>query len=269
MFTGGGRRRQAGPAAGASLQAHVAVTLEEVKEGATRDLSVKRRELCDTCDGGGAAAGSKPELCTTCGGQGVVMQSSGFFSRRVTCPSCTGRGKIIRDPCRPCGGQGLVKQSVEIKVRIPAGIESGTEIRCTGEGEPSTEGGPRGNLYCHVTVEPHDHFQRHERDLHCLWELGVPDAVLGTAIEIPTLGGRAELKIPAGTQPGERFRLRGQGLPDVRGYGTGDLYVQITVSIPKKLDDRQRELYQQLAEVESKRRDKGGSFFRKVKEIFE
>jgi molecular chaperone DnaJ len=245
------------------------VTLEEVKNGATRDLSVKRRELCQTCEGNGAAKGSRPDLCTTCGGRGVVMQSAGFFSRRITCPSCTGKGKIIHDPCGSCSGHGLVKQSVEIKVHIPAGIENGTEIRCTGEGEPSTEGGSRGNLYCQVAVEAHEHFQRHERDLHCMWELGVPDVALGTSVEIPTLGGRAELKIPPGTQPGERFRLRGQGLPDLRGYGTGDLYVQILVTVPKRLNDRQKELYQQLAEVEGKRREKGGSFFKKVKEIFE
>ncbi|MAB88279.1 MAG: molecular chaperone DnaJ [Planctomycetes bacterium] len=268
MFGGG--RRQAGPAAGASLQARVSLNLEEVKEGTSRKLSVKRRELCGTCEGNGAAKGSRPEMCTTCGGLGVVMQSSGFFSRRISCPQCVGKGKIIKDPCGDCTGQGLVKKSVEITVRIPGGVEDGTEIRCAGEGEPSTEGGPRGHLYCHVSVEAHEHFQRRGRDLYCAWELSISAAVLGTKVEIPTLGGRAELKIPSGTQPTEVFRLKGQGLPDLRGYGVGDLYVQVSVSVPKRISDREKQIFHSLAEEEGKKDDGGGrGFFKKVKEIFE
>lgn len=269
MFTGG--RRQRGPAPGASLQARVSLTLEEVKEGATRRLSVQRRELCGGCDGLGAAKGTRPEMCGTCGGQGVVMQSSGFFSRRVSCPHCVGKGKIIKSPCKDCGGHGLVKKPVEIAVRIPAGVDDGNEIRCAGEGEPSTEGGERGHLYCHVSVEEHEHFRRRGHDLHATWPLSISEATLGTKAEIPTLGGRAELKIPAGTQPGEIFRLRGQGLPDLRGYGTGDLYVEVTVEIPKKLTDKEREIFQSLAGEEESRRAKsdGKGFFKKVKEIFE
>ena len=268
MFTGG--RRQAGPASGSSLQARVSVTLEEVKDGTSRKLSVKRRELCGTCEGIGAAKGSPPEMCTTCGGLGVVMQSSGFFSRRITCPQCVGRGKIIKNPCGDCAGQGLVKKPVEITVRIPAGVEDGTEIRCAGEGEPSTEGGARGHLYCHVSVESHEHFQRQGKDLYCAWDLSVSEAVLGTKIEIPTLGGRAELKIPAGTQPAKVFRLRGQGLPDLRGYGIGDLYVQVSVSIPKRISDREKQLFQSLAEEEGKQPGGGGrGFFKKVRGMFE
>lgn len=271
MFTGGGGRRQAGPAPGASLQARVSLTLEEVKEGVTKRLSVQRRELCGMCEGNGAAKGTRPEMCTTCGGRGAVMQSSGFFSRRVSCPNCMGKGKIIKSPCKGCGGQGLVKKPVEIAVRIPAGIDDGNEIRCAGEGEPSTEGGERGHLYCHVSVEPHPHFRRRGRDLYATWTLSISEAVLGARPEIPTLGGRAELRIPPGTQPGEIFRLRGQGLPDLRGYGSGDLYVEVTVDIPKKLSDKEQEIFRSLASEEEKRRAKGGSrgFFKKVKEIFE
>ncbi|MAG55997.1 MAG: molecular chaperone DnaJ [Planctomycetes bacterium] len=268
-FFGGGGRRQQGPAAGASLQARVSLTLEEVKEGTTRRLSVKRRELCTACNGNGAKEGTRPDMCTTCGGRGMVMQSSGFFSRSVTCPHCMGQGKIIKNPCDDCSGQGLHKKSVEITVRIPAGVQDGTEIRCSGEGEPSTEGGTRGHLYCHVTVEPHEHFQRRGRDLYGTWSITISQAALGTRVEIPTLGARADLKIPPGTQPAEIFRLRGQGLPDLRGYGTGDLYVQIDVDIPKKLNDREKSLMEDLAVEEEKRRKGPTGFFKKVKEIFE
>jgi molecular chaperone DnaJ len=269
MFTGG--RRRAGPASGASLQAQVTITLQEVKDGTERTLSVKRRELCDPCGGTGAAKGTRPDLCTTCGGRGMVMQSSGFFSRSVTCPRCMGQGKIIRDPCASCGGQGLVKSPVEIRIPIPAGIEDGNQIRLRGEGEPSQEGGARGDLFCQVAVEPHEHFRRQGRDLVCGWSISVSDAALGTKVELPTLGGRAELKIPAGTQPLEVFRLRGQGLPEMNGRGTGELYVQIAVEIPKKLSDREKELFEELAKEDTRRRKKGATgFFQKVKQmIFE
>jgi len=269
-FFGGGRGPR-GPSPGASLQARVEVSLEEVREGTSRKLSVKRRELCDGCSGTGAATGTRPETCGTCQGRGMMMQQSGFFSRSVTCPHCMGQGKIIRDPCHTCRGQGLLKKPVEITVRIPAGVENGTEIRCSGEGEPSAEGGPRGHLYCHVSVDGHEHFQRRGRDLYCSWSIGISEAALGTTAEIPTLGGRhAALKIPAGTQPDEVFRLRGQGLPDLRGYGTGDLYVKLSVDVPKRLSDREEELFKALSEEENKRRKKGSKgFFKKVKEIFE
>lgn len=266
MFGGGGRR--AGPSAGTSLQARLTLTLEEIRTGTTKTLAMKRRELCGTCDGNGAAPGTRPEMCTTCGGAGQVTQQQGFFAMRTTCPTCRGAGTIIKDPCKSCGGQGLEKQKREIEVRVPAGVDEGMELRVPGEGEPSTEGGPRGHLYCHIEVKEHPTFTRHGNNLLCEAPLPISDAVLGTKIEVPTLEGRADLKVPAGTQPGTVMRMRGLGLPEVRGHGVGDILVRVTVEIPKKLDDREREIFQEL-------RDRGGAkktgsgFFRKVKELFE
>ncbi|HMS15966.1 MAG TPA: DnaJ C-terminal domain-containing protein, partial [Planctomycetota bacterium] len=266
MFGGGGRR--SGPEAGASLQAQFSVTLEEVREGATRKLTLNRRELCGRCNGQRAEPGSKPEMCGTCGGAGAVVQSQGFFSMRRTCPTCVGQGVIIKNPCKDCRGEGLVKKKKDLEIRIPKGVEEGNEIRVQGEGEPSLEGGPRGHLFCRIHIEPHKYFQRHNRDLEAEVSLPVSKVVLGGTVEIPTLGGRADLKIPAGTQPGEILRLRGQGLPDLRGYGVGDLLIRVQVDIPTNLTDRERKVFESLAEEEAKRKT-SKSFFRKVKEIFE
>ena len=265
---GGGQPRHTGPEPGASLQAQLTISMKEVLTGTTRKLNLNRRELCERCKGNRAEPGTKPEMCTTCGGAGAVVQSQGFFSMRRTCPHCAGQGVKIKNPCRTCSGQGLVKKKKEIEIRIPKGIQDGNEIRLPGEGEPSTEGGPRGHLFCRIHVEPHSWFRRRGRDLEAVVGLPLTKVVLGGTVEIATLSGRAELKIPPGTQPGEVLRLKGQGLPELRGYGTGDLYVRIQVDIPKRLSDRERSLFQELAGEESKK-TQPKSFFRKVKEIFE
>lgn len=268
MFGGGGR--SAGPDAGASLKATVELSLDEVLSGATRRLSVKRRELCDTCNGNGARPGTSPETCGTCRGAGVVVQSQGFFSMRRHCPQCMGKGKIVRDRCGKCRGEGLSKRKVDIEVRIPPGVDNGTELRVTGEGEPSTEGGPRGHLYVSILVKDHPTFLRRGQHLLCEVHLPVPHAVLGTEVDVPTLNGKATLKIPSGTQPGTTFRMKGQGLPDVRGYGTGDLLVRVQVEIPTRLSDDERRHYDGLMESESgKKKKKGKDWFRKVREYFE
>jgi molecular chaperone DnaJ len=207
-------------------------------------------------------------MCTTCGGAGAVVQSQGFFSMRRTCPTCVGQGVIIKSPCKECKGEGLVKKKKELEIRIPKGIDDGNEIRVQGEGEPSLEGGPRGHLFCRIHIEPHKYFLRRARDLEAEVFLPISKVTLGGSVEIPTLGGRADLKIPAGTQPGEVLRLRGQGLPDVRGYGVGDLLIRVQVEIPKHLSDRERKIFDELA-LEESRRKPNKSFFRKVKEIFE
>lgn len=271
IFGGGPRgRRSRGPAPGHSLQTRVEVTLEEVREGTVKHLSVNRRELCDPCGGTGSASDSGPTLCRTCGGQGMVVQSQGFFSMRRTCPQCGGQGKIITNPCRRCRGTGLTAKSVDIRVRIPPGVDDGTRLRVPGEGEPSTEGGPRGDLYCDVAVAEHPTFIRRGRDLLCEAEITVPEAVLGTELPVPTLNGRAGLKIPPGTQPGSIFRMRGQGLPDVRGYGRGDILVRIQVEVPARPSDKEKDLYRQLAGLRPEPHRRGSKgFFRKVKEYFD
>lgn len=270
MFTGGMGGRRSGPEAGASLQASVELTLDEVRTGAARTLAVKRRELCDQCQGSGAKSGTSATTCDVCRGAGVVVQSQGFFSMRTHCPRCMGKGQVIKSPCARCDGEGLQKKPVEIQIRVPAGVEDGTELRVAGEGEPSTEGGPRGHLYCHIAVKEHPTFLRRGRDLFCEVDLPVVHAVLGTTIEVPTLGNGAELKVPAGTQPGSIFRLRGQGLPDVRGHGPGDILVRVQVEIPERLSDHERTLFEQLrGEDGMKGRKKDKGFFRRVREIFE
>lgn len=269
MFRGGGGGgRRAEPEPGASLQAEFQITLEEVRTGTTRTLSIHRRELCGRCGGNRAEPGTKPEMCSTCGGAGVVVQSQGFFSMRRTCPRCMGQGVTIANPCRDCKGQGLLKQKKELEVRIPKGIEDGNEIRLAGEGEPSLDGGSRGHLFCRIRVTPHAYFRRRGRDIEAEAAIPVAKLALGGTVEIPTLAGRADLKIPAGTQPGEILRLRGQGLPDLRGYGVGDLLVHITASIPTNLTDRERKLFEDLAAEDARRKSNKG-IFRKLKEIFE
>ena len=267
---GGGTRRSSGPAPGASLQDEVTISLLEVKTGAERVLQIKRREACDTCGGEGAAPGTKPERCSTCGGHGVVVQAQGFFSMRRTCPRCQGRGSWIAKRCPACSGAGLHAKDCEIKVRIPPGVEDGQQLRIAGEGEPSLEGGGRGHLYCNINVAEHETFLRRGRELLTEVRLSVAQAVLGATIEVPTLEGRAETKIPAGTQPGEVFRLRGQGLPDLRGYGTGDILVRAQVQIPTRLSDREKELFGELASLDPKSANKPSKgFFKKVREYFD
>jgi molecular chaperone DnaJ len=270
MFGGRqGRQQRQGPEPGASLQATVEVSLEEVLRGTVRRLQVRRRELCEGCQGTGVRGGGRPETCRTCDGHGVVVQSQGFFSMRTTCPHCHGRGRVVRDPCRSCGGQGLAKKAVEIEIRVPPGVEDGTELRVPHEGEPSPDGGARGHLFVHIRVAEHEVFLRHGTDLLCETEVTAADAALGTTMAVPTLDGRAELKIPAGTQPGTVLRLRGLGLPALRGHGRGDILVRVLVRVPGRLSERERQIYESLRAEERRGAGAARGLFRKVREFFE
>jgi len=265
---GGGVR--GGPRRGRHLQVSVTIPLAEAADGTTRRLDVQRRERCASCGGSGARSGTQVERCTTCGGRGRVQRQQGFFMVQTACPACRGEGEVVRDPCGACRGTGLVRGKHELEVRIPAGIEDGTQLRVPGEGERAGRGAPPGDLYCLVRVEPHPLFEREGDDLHCSMPITFTQAALGSSVEVPTLTGSADLKIPPGTQGGRAFRLRGQGMPSVYGHGRGSLYVHVQVEVPTKLDERQRELLEEFAELENiTTTPHRKSFLDKVKDLFD
>ncbi len=272
IFGGGGfgGREQSGPEAGNSLQIKLELTLEEVRTGAKRVVTLKRGELCNACHGTGAASGSKPETCSMCRGHGEVIQSQGFFSIRRPCPQCGGEGTQIKNPCRTCSGRRLVQKQVEITVNVPAGVEDGTQLRVANEGEPSPDGGRRGHLYCHISVKDHKVFTRRGRELLCECRISYTQAALGTTIDVPTLEGTVEMKVPKGTQPNDVLRLRGLGLPDVHGHSAGDILVRLQVEIPRRLNDREEALLKELATArgESTRESPKG-IFTKIKQWFD
>ena len=264
----GGRRRSRG----ADLRANIEISLDEVATGVERTLEFRRNDFCDTCGGTGAAPGSKRRTCPTCNGYGQVEQAGGLgalFGRVVTaCPSCSGRGEVVVTPCRKCGGRGLAPKERVVTVKIPPGIHDGQVIRVRGEGE-AAPGGGRGDLHCYVKVKPHRFLERMENDLICRIPISFTQASLGARVDVPTLNGKAELKIPKGTQHGQIFRLSGLGLPDLRTLRLGDELVQVLVEIPKKLNKRQTELLREFAETEdtSVLPDSKG-FFDSLKEYF-
>jgi len=251
FFGGGGGRRQHRQRRGADIRCDVTLELEEAAKGVSKTVEFSRSSRCETCQGTGSKPGSRPEVCRRCGGRGQVVQSAGILRVQTTCPYCHGAGSVITDPCSDCRGNGYVKQRVQLEVAIPAGIDDSMRVRLTGEGEPSPDGGPRGDCYCFVTVRPHKLFQRDGNHLLLRLPVTYSQAALGAKIEVPTLTGRAELEIPAGTQSGELFRLRSRGMPNVRGGAMGDLVVQTYIEVPKKLTPRQEELLRELAEVEN------------------
>ncbi len=243
-FFGGGRRR--GAASGDDLQYELDLTLEEAAKGGDRKISFERAEKCGTCDGTGAKAGSRPVTCKTCGGRGQVHVSHGFFAISRTCNTCRGRGTIIEHPCTSCKGVGMVRGTRNLTVTVPPGVDSGMRIRLAGEGEPGETGGERGDLYLVVNVRKHDLFERDGEDL--LMELPIPftTAVAGGDLPIPTLDGGGSLKIPAGTQTGQHFRVKGKGMPALRGRNKGDLIVRIAIELPRKITRRQADLLKEF-----------------------
>lgn len=249
LFGRGGRRGRA--RRGADVHCQVTLNLVEAARGATKTIQFERHEICEECSGNGCQRGTKPETCAYCGGRGQVLQSSGVFRIQTACPSCQGTGNVIKNPCRECRGSGFQVRQIQREVRIPAGVDSDTRLRLEGEGEPSTQGGPRGDCYCIIAVEDHPLFQREGQHLIVRVPITYAQASLGAEIEVPTLEGREEIKVPAGTQPGEVFRLRGRGMPDPsRHRGVGDLLVQLSIEVPKKLTPRQETLLRELAEEE-------------------
>ncbi len=246
---GGGSRHR--PRRGRDLQQRVELTFEEAIFGVEKTVEVTRNETCSTCAGTGAEPGTKPQKCPTCGGRGEVRQVRqtifGSMMQSGTCPDCGGRGEIITSPCHTCRGQGLERKTVKKVVPIPAGVDNGTQIRLAGEGEPGTLGGPQGSLFLLLSVKGHKYFKRRENDILLNLDINVTQAVLGGEVEIPTVDGSDKLKIPAGTQPGKVFTIRGRGVPYLRKSGRGDQLVIINVDIPTKLSREQKQLFEQLA----------------------
>ncbi len=244
---GGGRQRQR---RGADLRYNMELSLEDAVRGTEMNITVPRMSQCQTCSGSGAKKGSQPNTCGTCHGQGQVRIQQGFFSVQQTCPQCHGQGSIISDPCEDCHGQGMVKENKKLSVKIPAGVDEGDQIRLSGEGESGGVGGVNGDLYVSVSLKRHPIFEREGVDLHCSVPVSYATLAVGGELEVPTLDGRAKLKVPAGTQSGKQFRLRGKGVKNVRNAGfVGDLYCQVLVETPVNLTKRQKELLQELEET--------------------
>jgi molecular chaperone DnaJ len=266
---GGGSRGGRRVRRGGDVQCEVHLDLLEAARGVKKEVIFQRHEACDDCDGTGAKPGTKPAPCDYCGGHGQVLRSSGIIRVQTTCPSCHGNGTMIKDACSGCRGSGYVANEVSRKVDIPAGVDTQMRIRLTGEGEPSPNGGPRGDCYCFVQVEEHPLFQREGQHLICRVPITYSQAALGATIEVPTLDGRETLEIESGTQPGQVFTMRGQGMPDPRHRGVGDLLVQVNIEVPKKLDAKEEELLRSLADVEhSNVTPERKNFFEKLYEYF-
>jgi molecular chaperone DnaJ len=271
LFGMGGRRRTrpGAPARGYDLETSVDLELNDVAKGVEKTIEFTRQDLCAECTGSGCAKGSSPGRCPTCNGTGQVARGGGFFQMVSTCPQCRGSGQVITNPCKKCKGTGRVPKKRIVNVRIPAGVHEGQGIRIAGEGEPGRKGGPRGDLYCYTRIKPHEFLERDGNNLIAIVPISFTQASLGTTIDVPSLDGPRGLKIPAGTQYGSVFRIRGQGLPDIRTGRTGDELVQVTVETPQKLNARQQELLREFAKTENKAVSPYTTrFFEKLKKYF-
>ncbi len=263
---GGGQFHQRG----ADLRYNLSISLEDAAKGKEVELEIPKYVACDTCGGSGARPGTHPVPCSTCGGHGQVQMQQGFFAVQRTCPSCHGAGKKIESPCVSCGGTGRKKIKKKLKVKIPAGVYDGAQVRVAGEGEVGENGGPAGDLFIVVRMKPHPIFERDGADLHCEMPITFPQATLGAEVDAPTLDGKVKIKIPAGTDSGRVFRVRGHGVKDVRVRQKGDLFVRVKIAVPKKLTAEQKELLQAFAkatgdEVYPERT----SFLGKVKDLWD
>lgn len=243
---GGGRSRAR---RGADLQYQLAISFVEACRGCEKTISVPRLARCQVCGGRGAMPGTTPQTCPQCNGSGQMRFQQGFFSIAKTCGKCNGHGQIITNPCAECGGAGARRVTYTVNVKIPAGVDAGSRLKLRGEGEAGHNGGPSGDLYVVLDVEEHPIFTREHTDLVCEVPVSIAQAALGTEIDVPTLDGSAHVKVPAGTQSGQLFRLRGRGVPDLNGYGTGDQLVRVVVETPRKLSARQRELLEEFAKL--------------------
>jgi molecular chaperone DnaJ len=244
----GGARRGQQIYRGSDLSYAMEITLEEAARGKETQIRIPSWESCETCHGSGAKPGTSAKTCPSCNGSGAVHLRQGFFSIQQTCPNCHGSGKVIPEPCMTCGGHGRIKKQKTLEVKIPAGINEGMRIRSAGNGEPGMNGGPPGDLYIEIRVKEHPIFERDGDDLHCTVPVSMTTAALGGGIEVPTLGGKAEIDLPEGTQHGKTFRLRGKGIKGVRSSYPGDLYCHVAVETPIKLTEHQRKLLKELDE---------------------
>jgi molecular chaperone DnaJ len=266
---GGGQRDPSQSQRGDDLRYDMEITFEEAAHGCDKEITVTKPERCDDCQGSGAEPGSKARNCATCGGRGQVISSRGIFSIAQTCPHCQGAGRLIDKPCKTCRGEGRKEKTSKIKLRIPAGVDSGSRLRSSGNGEAGWRGGPSGDLYVMLHVKPHEIFQRDGDDLLCEVPVSFVQAALGTDIDVPTLDGKSSIKVPAGTQPGTMFRLKGKGVKNIQGYGHGDLHVRITVEVPSQLTGAQRAKLEEFAALcNGKESPLSQGFFDKAKKLF-
>ncbi len=266
MFGGGGSRRST-VQRGADLRYDIQITLEDAAKGKEEKLKIPRLESCETCEGSGAAEGTSPETCITCKGSGQTRYQQGFFSVMRNCPNCGGNGQIIKDPCKDCHGAGRIEKQRELEVKIPAGVETGSRLRISGEGEGGVNGGPSGDLYVVIHVAEHEVFERQGANLYTSAPISFTQAALGAEIQVKTLENEEPLKIPSGTQTGTVFRIKGEGMPSLSGGGKGDLFVAVTLITPKSLNKDQRKLLEQLAEIEDVNFEEEG-FIDRVRNIF-
>ncbi len=271
----GARRRRGGPQRGADLRYDLEISFEESARGVEETIQIPREESCETCSGSGASPGTSAETCSQCRGTGQLRYQQGFLTVARPCSNCRGTGKTIAKPCAACRGAGRIGKERKITVKIPAGIATGQRLRLYGEGEHGSAGGPPGDLYVVVHVQEHSFFHREDDDLYCELPMSFPTLALGGTVKVPTLDGREELHVPAGTQPGTRFKVRNKGMPNVSGRGHGDLFVVARVAVPKKLNKEQRQLLEELARTLPSEKDlasEGDStdkpFFERVKDIF-
>ncbi len=267
---GGARRRSGGPQRGSDLRYPLDITLEEAAAGISKEIEIERLVPCKTCTGSGSASGGGKKTCKTCGGAGQVISSRGFFQVQQTCPDCDGAGETVSDPCKACRGVGRQKERTRIRLNIPAGIEEGTQLRSTGNGDLGTKNGPAGDLYVLIRIKDHDVFQRDGHDLHCEMPLSYATAALGGELQVPTLGAQATVKVPAGTQNATTFRLRGKGVKVMGRDQYGDLYVHVQIAVPNKLTTEQREKLQEFAKALGENNSPlHESFFAKAKKFFQ
>ena len=271
-FGGGGRSRgrKSTNNRGSDLRYDLSITLEEAYEGKKQDIKFSTTEKCTICKGNGSKPGHSPDRCTVCGGNGKVRSNQGFFTVQQTCPQCQGTGEEITNPCTDCNGQGNKQASKKISVTIPKGVDDGTRIRLAGKGEAGTKGGASGDLYLFINVHTHNLFKRSDENLFFEFPISIADAALGTTIEIPTIdGGKAKIKIPDGTQNGKQFRLKGKGMPYMRGSGNGDLYVQVNTEVPIALNKEQKELLEKFRKIENEKSNPSiKKFFQKAKSFW-
>lgn len=277
MFFGGqgrgGRSNNAGTQRGADLRYDMEITFEEAAFGVEKEISLKRAERCEHCHGEGAEPGSKVETCPECHGSGYVrFTQNTMFGQMVNerpCSRCHGEGKIISNPCKECGGSGTVKKTKKLKVKIPAGVDNGSRLRVGGEGEAGLKGGPSGDLYVYLYVKPHKFFERDGTTVLCEVPINIVQATLGAEIKVPTLDGQVTMKVPEGTQPGKVMRLKGKGIPSLRGGGRGDQLVRMKVVVPTKLNDKQKDALQKFADISKDNiNPEEKSFLNKVKDFF-
>jgi molecular chaperone DnaJ len=274
---GGSRTARTGPERGSDIRYDLEMSLEEAAAGLEREIEIRRLETCDACNGTGAKPGTAPTTCPVCGGTGRITETRstvfGFGTVSRSCSKCFGKGTVINDPCRTCDGRGRTPKTRKIKVTIPPGVDSGNRLKVEGEGEAGVRGGPPGDVYVFITVKPHRIFKRRGNDLICEQPISIYQAALGDEIEVPSIDGKTSLSVPEGTQPGTSFRLRGKGMPDVRGRGRGDQYVRVKVVIPTKLSEKEKELLMELARIQGE--DRSGSkpepknIFDKIKDAWE